>query len=585
VRDAKSVNGMTSTQLSYISCRPCFRKAGRFFVLTVLVLLWLQAVCLAAYRQPVYAKHGMVVSAHPLASKVGCDVLKNGGNAVDAAVATAFVLNVVEGYYSGIGGGLFMVIRTPDGKVVTIDGRETAPALCDSFSYMRNPDEDQSVTGPRAGGVPGTLAALDLVLKQYGTMSLAEIMVPAIDIADTGCFIYPKYQEELKANRDRLLKYPQSAAIFLKPDSSIWELGDRLVQPDLARSLRKIATKGADEFYHGNLGQHIAKQIGLAGGWIRMDDLEEYQPVIGEPVHGQYKGYDIYSMPPPSSGGVHLIQMLNMLRRHDLGIMGHNSSQYIHYLVEVMTRAFADRAEYLGDPAFSLVPVKGLISLDYADHLASSIDPVTASHDINPGDPFRYQEGDHTSQVSVIDIRGGMVAMTTTINTAFGSAWVIPGTGILLNDEMDDFVTRPGEANYWGLVGNRRNWIEPGKRPLSSMTPTVVLKDGKPSMILGSPGGPRIITTVLQVFLNVVDFGFDIQAAVDAPRVHHQWMPDTLYIEDGIPVDVLDNLIKMGYNVKAGDTWSAAQCIYRDPNTGLLTGGSDSRSNGSAVGY
>jgi gamma-glutamyltranspeptidase/glutathione hydrolase len=576
---------MILTQPFLIINRPGFRKAGRFFILTVLGILWLQAVCLAAYRQPVYAKHGMVVSAHPLASKAGCDVLKNGGNAVDAAVATAFVLNVVEGYYSGIGGGLFMVIRTPDGQVVTIDGRETAPALCDSFSYMQNPDQDQSVTGPRAGGVPGTLAALDLALRQYGTMSLAEIMEPAIDIADTGFFMYPKYQEELKANRDRLLKYPESTAIFLKPDSSIWELGDRLVQPDLARTLRKIATKGADEYYRGDLGRQIARQIKLAGGWIRMEDLEGYQPVIREPVHGRYKGYDIYSMPPPSSGGVHLIQMLNMLRRYDLAAMGHNSSQNIHYLAEVMTRAFADRAEYLGDPAFFTVPVMGLLSLDYADQFASSIEPHTATHVAGPGNPFAYQEGDHTTQVSVMDVRGGMVAMTTTINTGFGSAWVMPGTGILLNDEMDDFVTRPGEANYWSLVGNRRNWIEPGKRPLSSMTPTVVLKDGEPSMIMGSPGGPRIITTVLQVFLNVVDFGFDIQAAVDAPRVHHQWMPDTLYIEEAIPVDVSDNLTRMGYNVKAGDTWSAAQCIYRDPATGLLTGGSDSRSNGAAVGY
>ena len=567
--------------------RPGFRKAGRFFVFGVLGVFILCGVALGENRKPITATHGMVVSAHPLASEVGCDILKKGGNAVDAAVAAAFVLNVVEGYYSGIGGGLFMVVRMPDGGVVAIDGRETAPVLCDSlcFAHYQGNEDKPSVSGPNAGGVPGALAALNLALTQYGTMSLADVMQPAIEISDTGFFIYPLYQEKLTSSRERLLKYPQTAAIYLKPDGSVYQLGDRLVQPDLVRTLRIIASKGIGEFYRGDLGQRIVKAIGNAGGWIRMEDLESYEPIVREPVYGQYRGYDIYSMPPPSSGGIHLIQMLNMLRRYDLASMGHNSPQYIHVLAEVMNRAFADRAEYLGDPGFCRVPVRGLLSLEYADELVRSIHPRYASIIRGPGDPYPYQEGDHTTHISVMDGQGGMVAVTTTINTTFGSAWVIPGTGILLNNEMDDFVTRPGEPNFWGLVGNRRNWIEPGKRPLSSMTPTVVLKDGEPCMILGSPGGPRIISTVLQVFLSVVEFGFDIQAAVDAPRVHHQWRPDTLYTEDGIPDGVLFDLGASGYHVVAGDKWSSAQCIYRDSATGILTGGSDRRSNGAAEGY
>lgn len=533
------------------------------------------------------ARNGMVVSAHRLASDAGCQILKDGGNAVDAAVVTAFVLNVVEGYYSGIGGGLFMVLRTPDGNVITIDGRETAPALCDSMSFVNYSGIEQkpSVTGPNAGGVPGALAALDLALQQFGTITLAEALKPAIAIADTGFLLDLVYAEMLELYKNRLARYHQTASIFLKPDGNPWQQGDWLVQQDLAATLQMIANQGIDVFYRGDLGEKIAQEIENAAGWLRFDDLRNYSPVVRSPVHGQYKGYHIYSMPPPSSGGIHLIQMLNILRHTDLSSFGHNSSGYIHYVAEAMNLAFADRAEYLGDPAFSHIPVRGLLSLDYADQLAATIAPNLATHLSHPGDPCAFEEGDHTTHISAIDAQGTMVALTNTINTTFGSAWVIPGTGILLNNEMDDFVTHPGKPNFWGLVGNRRNWIEPGKRPLSSMSPTLVLHDDQPFMILGSPGGPRIISTVLQVFLNVVEFDMDIQAAVDAPRVHHQWRPDTLYLETGIPVDVQDNLTAMGHHIKAGRTWSSAQSVHRDPATGILSGGSDSRSQGAAVGH
>jgi gamma-glutamyltranspeptidase/glutathione hydrolase len=566
--------------------RPVSENVGRFFVCGILVWLVCTGMVIGSDWEAVQVRRGMVVSAHPLASEVGIRVLKDGGSAVDAAVSGVLVLNVVEGYFSGIGGGLFIVIRTPKGEVVAIDGRETAPAMCDSMCYLGFPlDQKASVTGAKAGGVPGALAAMDLGLKKYGTWTLAEVLAPAIAIADTGFFIYPVYEKKLGASRERLLRYPQTAAIFLRSDSSVWKLGDRLVQEDLAETFRTIAQQGVDVFYHGELGKVIAGQIEEAGGWIRMEDLEWYRPVVREAVHGSYKDYEVYSMPPPSSGGVHLIQMLNILSHFRLARMGHNSPEYIHYLTEAMIRAFADRAEYLGDPAFCEVPVEGLLSLDYADALARSIHPHYGSVVAGPGDPFRYQEGDHTTHISVIDSMGWMVAVTATVNTTFGSAWVIPGTGILLNNEMDDFVTRPGEANFWGLVGNRRNCIEPRKRPLSSMTPTLVLKDNEPFMVLGSPGGPRIISTVLQVLLNVVEFGMNIQAAVDAPRVHHQWRPDTLYIEERMSEHVLYKLGARGYHVMAGDGWSSAQCIYRDPMTGVMWGGSDRRSGGAAMGY
>ncbi len=559
----------------------------RFLLYVILLSIYVVCTSHAATHDPVMARNGMVVSAHRLASEAGCQILKDGSNAVDAAVVTAFVLNVVEGYYSGIGGGLFMVLRTPDGRVITIDGRETAPALCDSMSFVNYSGIEQkpSVTGPNAGGVPGTLAALNLALQQFGTVTLADALKPAIAIADTGFLLDLVYAEKLERYKDRLSRYHQTASIFLKPDGSPWQQGDRLVQHDLAATLQLIADHGIDVFYRGDLGLKIAQEIENARGWLRFDDLRNYSPVVRSPVHGQYKGYHIYSMPPPSSGGIHLIQMLNILRNTGLSSLGHNSSRYLHYLAEAMSRAFADRAEYLGDPAYSYIPVRGLLSLEYADQLAASILPNTASHLNSPGDPCASHDAHHTTHISAIDDHGTMVALTTTINTTFGSAWIIPGTGILLNNEMDDFVTHPGEPNFWGLVGNRRNFIESGKRPLSSMTPTLVLNDDQPFMILGSPGGPRIISTVLQVFLNVVEFDMDIQAAVDAPRVHHQWQPDTLYLEAGIPVDVQDNLTSMGHHIKAEGTWSSAQSIHRDPATGIIYGGTDSRSHGAAVGH
>ncbi|MFH1735010.1 MAG: gamma-glutamyltransferase, partial [bacterium] len=566
------------------------------WLLFVSVITVCQQTSSAAAPAPAWAQNGMIVSAHSAASQAGLEMLKNGGNAADAAAATAFALGVVEGYSSGLGGGSFILYHdAAEGKTYVIDGRERAPYKAAADMYVDKKTgaiiPGLSTTGILAGGTPGHLKALNLLLNNHGTLPLSDVLAPAIALADTGFEITQTYVRVLEFYYHKLLLFPSTFDILFHPDSTLLNLGEKLLQKDLANTYRLIAEQGEDAFYTGEIADKIVAAMKAEKGLITHKDLQEYRAASREPVVGSYKDCEIHSMPPPSSGGAHLIEILNILERYDLGYMGLNSSETIHHLAEAMKRAFADRSFYMGDPDFVDVPVDGLISKMYADSLAWYISRYQATPVQSEGNPYSYMPSDETfpggkqtTHFSVIDKWGNIAAVTATINTGFGSGYVIPGTGIFLNNEMDDFSSQPGVPNYFGLVGAEANAIAPGKRPLSSMTPTLLFRDGQPFMVVGSPGGPRIITTVLQVILNVIDHGLDIQEAVDAPRIHHQWLPDRIYIEDGIPADVIQNLVIKGHDVYVGGYWSAAQAILIDLDTGLIYGGADSRIEGSAAG-
>lgn len=566
-------------------------------LLLIGLLLCFSVKAHGAAPRPAWADSGMVVSAHPLASQIGLDILKMGGNAVDAAVATAFALGVVEGYSSGVGGGSFTLLHLSDRwETIVIDGREKAPGASEPDMYIDKRTGEMipelSTIGVLAAATPGHLKALTYLLDNFGTMSLGQVLVPSIALADTGFELSQTYVRVLEFHRDKLIRFPTTFDVLFHPDSTLLELGERLIQRDLALTYRIIAEEGDSAFYDGVIAHIVAQAMRKEKGLITLKDLREYNIAVRAPVIGTYRGYTIYSMPPPSSGGVHLIQMLNILERYDLAYLGHNSSETIHLMTEAMKRAFADRAVFMGDPDFVQVPINGLVSKDYADSLSWGISRFRARQVDTAGNPYPYEQdsdvfpaGKQTTHFSVIDQWGNMVAMTATLNTGFGSGYVIPGTGIFLNNEMDDFSAHPGVANYFGLVGAEANAIAPGKRPLSSMTPTLVFYEGAPFMIAGSPGGPRIITAVLQTALNVIDHGMNIQEAVDAPRIHHQWLPDRIYLESGIPYDVIQNLIIRGHDVMVGGNWSAVQAILIDLETRLIYGGTDSRVEGGARGY
>lgn len=531
-------------------------------------------------NEEVVAENGMVAAAHPLAAQVGAEILKKGGNAIDAAVATAFTLNVVEPNASGIGGGGFMVIRPAEtGETVIIDFREVAPLKATADMYEL--DENGKVKdfansrGYRAVAVPGQVAGLALALEKYGTISLAEALEKAIYYAENGFEVSGTLAKIIADKYDKIKAFPATAEIYLK-DGLPLEEGDILVNKDLANTLRLIAEQGPDAFYEGPIAEAIAADMAANGGLITLEDLANYEPTIRKPVVGTYRGYEIISMPPPSSGGTHIIQMLNMLEGFDLSAMEHNSAEHIHILAEVMKRAFADRAKYMGDPDFVDIPLEGLLSKEYAAQLRETIDLETASTEVTAGDPAAF-EGANTTHLSVIDKDGNIVALTQTIECFFGSGVVVPGTGILLNDQMHDFNPRPGTANS----------IEPGKKPLSSMSPTIVLKDGKPFLTVGSPGGPRIITAVLQIISNVIDFGMSIQEAIEAPRIHCQGAE--IRMEDRIPEEVRAQLEEMGHTIDVRGSYDlhfgGAQGILLSPEDGKLHGGADPRRDGVAVGF
>ncbi|GGC49763.1 gamma-glutamyltransferase [Chelatococcus reniformis] len=538
---------------------------------------------------PALASHGMVASQESKATRIGVDVLRRGGNAVDAAVAVAFALAVTLPRAGNLGGGGFMLVHLAKGgadgrgETIAIDYRETAPAAATAAMFLDDrgePVPERSRFGGLSVGVPGTVAGLDLALARYGSgkFSRAALIAPAVALAREGIVVDEDLADTLPRASARLGRDPAAAAIFLK-DGKPFARGERLLQSDLAATLAAIAAGGSDAFYKGEIAEKIAAGVRGAGGIMTAADLAGYRPVVREPVHGTYRGYDIVSMPPPSSGGVHLIQILNVLETFDLGPLGAGSAAALHLMAEAMKPAYADRAAWLGDPDRVKVPVAGLTSKAYARSQRARIDPARArpAEEVSAGDPLAH-EHDETTHFSVVDGDGNAVSNTYTLNLSYGAAFVAPGTGVLMNDEMDDFAARPGARNAFGLVGGVQNTVAPGARPLSSMTPTMVFKDGHLVLVTGSPGGSRIITTVLQVIVNVIDFGMNIAEAVAFPRVHHQWQPDALFAETGLSPDTLRLLADRGHRVAVGATSGSANSIHIAD--GLLYGAADSRQRG-----
>jgi gamma-glutamyltranspeptidase/glutathione hydrolase len=539
--------------------------------------------------QPVTAPHGMVVAQEARAAKIGAQILQKGGNAVDAAVAVGFAMAVTYPKAGNLGGGGFMVIHRANGEDAAIDYRETAPAATTRDVFLDaqgNADPHKSRESGLGVGVPGTVAGLALALQRYGSgrFSLADLIAPAIALARDGFAVEDDTADTLARVSRRLKRWPSTAKIFLR-DGAVLKEGDRLVQPDLAATLDAIAHEGPRAFYTGSVAKQIAAAVRGAGGRMTEADLASYKPVLRAPVRGTYRGYDIVSMPPPSSGGVHLIEMLNILEGYDLHAMGAGSPDALSLTIAAMQRAYADRAVFLGDPDSIKVPVAGLTSKAYAAKLRAQIDPkhARASTDIHPGTPSP-QEGQNTTHFSVLDRDGNAVSNTYTLNFSYGLGLVADGTGVLLNNELDDFAAKPMAPNAYGLVGFGANAPGPGKRPLSSMTPTIVLKDGKPVLVTGSPGGSRIITAVLQVILNVIDFRMTAAQAVSFPRVHHQWLPDKVFAEPGFPDATIEALRARGYTVVPTPPYTSANSIAVTP-AGVV-GAADTRSRGSlAVGY
>jgi gamma-glutamyltranspeptidase/glutathione hydrolase len=581
------------------------RKLLIRFLLTILAL----ASCAFAATRPVHAQHAMVVSVHELASQAGVVILQAGGNAVDAAVATGFALAVVHPPAGNIGGGGFMLIRMADGKAHFLDYREKAPAAATRNMYLDpqgNVIEGASEYGYKAIGVPGSVAGMVTAETKFGKLALKQVMAPAIKLARDGFAL--TWEEARDLHDSYLAKFPESRRVFQR-SGDYYKSGEIFRQPDLARTLERIA-ENPDDFYHGALARELAAAMQKGGGLITAEDLAHYEVKEREPVHGSYRGYDVISAPPPSSGGTVLIESLNILEGYDLAKMQSRSAQSIHFTVEGFRRAFFDRAEFMGDPDFSKIPVAQLLDKRYAAAWRESIDPEHASASKELKRPAVFseleqyaqahppevprRESNHTTHYSVVDPDGNAVAVTTTINDWFGSRVTADGLGFLLNDEMDDFSSKPGVPNADGLIQGAANEIGPGKRPLSSMTPTIVVHNGKTVMVLGSPGSSKIITTVANVLMGVVDYGMNLQEAVNAPRFHNQWLPDLVNVEKWFSPDTVNTLGKMGYKVQVGlhdgqdvsPYWSDGECIAIDEKTGERLGATDGRnSRGKAVGY
>jgi gamma-glutamyltranspeptidase / glutathione hydrolase len=559
-------------------------------------------------REPVRAANGMVTSDELLASQAGVEILKRGGNAIDAAVATAFALAVVEPAAGNIGGGGFMLVRLANGKTHFFDYREVAPGKATPEMYIKADgklDHEASVIGYRSVAVPGTIAGLALALKTDGTMKLADVMQPAIRLAELGFPMTDKLVREFEQERPGLQRFSVSNRTFLN-DGKPYRVGETFRQPELSQTLKRIAKKGPADFYQGETAQMLVQDMAALGGLITIDDLARYQPKIREAIHANYNvdghKWEVFSAPPPSSGGVAVVEALNMLQ--DVPLRGWEDPQSIHMVAEVLRRSFADRAAYLADPDFSNVPVAGLTDPCYAKELLSTIDPIlaTPSNIVKAGNPHvcgqgisadvakpkmivSLGEGPHTTHFSVVDAAGNAVASTTTLNDSYGSH-VTSSAGFLLNDEMDDFTTQPGVPNaLFGLIQSESNAIGPGKRPLSSMTPTILLKDGELSFVTGSPGGPTIISATLLTVINWMRLRMDAQSAINAPRFHHQWLPDYLLMEKLFSPEMAEQLKAMGYEVKRRGHIGLVNAIGIDAKTGERCGAADPRDNGSAVGY
>ena len=553
-------------------------------------------------EQPVRAKHGMVVSVHHLASDAGLEVLREGGNAVDAAVATGFALAVVHPAAGNLGGGGFMLIRTHDGNDVFLDYREKAPLAATETMYQDAhgnvlPEEslEGSVIGYKSIGTPGSVAGMVHAEKKYGKLGLQRVMAQAIKLAADGFVLSAEEAEEL--TDPDLAKFPDSKRIFQR-DGNLYKEGEIFKQPELARTLQRIATD-PDSFYHGALAHELVDELHKGGALLTLKDMAQYTVEERTPITGKFHNYTVISAPPPSSGGIVLLTALNILEGFDLAKLGDRSVQSLHLITEAYRRAYMDRADYLGDPDYNPIPVAQLTSKKYADAWRGSIDlnAATASSSLTRPAGFlppapttpgqRRHESNQTTHYSVVDGEGNAVSVTTTLNDTFGSHVTVGSLGFLLNDEMDDFAAKEGVPNIYGLIQGPANAIAPGKRPLSSMTPTIVLEDGKLRYVLGSPGGARIITTVANIFLSASEGGLNIQQAVDAPRFHHQYQPDKLFMEHGFSAETIAGLQARGYNVAVSEHhWSNGECIAIDPKTGELEGGQDHRSHyGKAAGY
>jgi gamma-glutamyltranspeptidase/glutathione hydrolase len=538
-------------------------------------------------RQPFRAKHGMVVAMEATAADVGVSVLKAGGNAVDAAVAVGFAMAVTHPFAGNIGGGGYMLIRMADGRTTFIDFRERAPEKSTRNMYLDAKGDltPDSIEGWRSSGVPGTVRGFEIAVNKYGKRKWAENLAPAVELASKGFPLSYALAEGLKGSRS-LAGSPESKRIFQR-NGAFYDVGETLVQPELAQTLARIAKNGADEFYEGETAKRFAEEMAKHGGIISAADLKNYRAVERTPLSGSYRGYTILTAPPSSSGGIALLEMLGILDGTGYDKGGPGSASAIHYAAEAMRRAYADRNEYVGDPDFVKVPIKGLLDPAYHARLRATIDPerATPSEQVRPGKPAG-SESMETTHYSVVDAEGNAVSVTYTLNGGYGNGITVPGLGFLLNNEMDDFSAKPGTANMFGLVQGEANAIAPGKRPLSSMTPTIVLKDGKLFMTAGAPGGSRISTAVLQVIVNVIDFGMNVQDAVDAPRFHHQWQPDKLSLERGISPDTVAILKNRGYDVDYAPGVVLAQ-VAAILNDGVwLQGASDGRSAmGKAAGY
>ncbi len=551
-----------------------------------ILFIALFSIVAAQARQPVHTRHAMVTAQEPLATDVGVEILKSGGNAVDAAVAVGLALAVTHPSAGNIGGGGFMLIRLAGGRTTFVDFRETAPAASSREMYLDATGKTtrDSIEGWRAAGVPGSIRGFELARKKYGTKSWAQLVHPAFDLAKNGFRVSYGLAESLRSSK-LLPKFSESNRIFLK-QGSFYEMDDILRQPELATTLERIARLGPEEFYTGETARILAAEMARNGGLITLADLAKYQPVERKPLEGSYKTYHLIVAPPPSSGGIGILQMLGMLENSDYEKPGFGAAATIHYVAEAMRRYYADRSEWLGDPDFYKVPLRGLLDPEYIHKRAASIDRLraTPSEELGPGQP-PLPESTETTHYNIVDTNGNAVAVTYTLNGGYGSGVTVPGLGFLLNNEMDDFTAKPGEPNMFGLVQGESNAISPGKRPLSSMTPTIVTRDGKVEMLLGAPGGSRIITAVLQVFLNVVDFGMNVQDAVDAPRFHHQWKPDRLELERGISPDTVALLKQRGHSIDELRYSVVARVEAIRINNGWLEGGTDGRGLGKAAGY
>ncbi|HDZ5145742.1 TPA: gamma-glutamyltransferase [Campylobacter jejuni] len=525
---------------------------------------------------------GLVLSTYELANKIGKEVLDKGGNAIDAAVAVGYALAVVHPAAGNIGGGGFAVIHLANGENTTLDFREMAPLKASRDMYLDSKGEvikDTSTIGYLAAGVPGTVKGMSAMLDRYGTMKLKDLIAPAIKLAEKGFLISDRQEQTMLEAKDMFKKFPSSSKYFLKEDGSTYKSGDLFIQKDLAKTLKLIAKEGPDAFYKGKIADLIASDMVKNKGIITKEDLAQYQVIWRKPVEGTYRNYDIISMAPPSSGGAIIIQILNIMENANIENLGFASSKTLHIMAEAMRQAYADRSEYMGDPDFVKIPLDKLTSKEYAKEIYAKIpkDKALPSSKVKPG-LGQIHEGHNTTHYSVLDGKGNAVSITYTINASYGSGAAVEGAGFLLNDEMDDFSIKPGVPNLYGVVGGDANAIEPKKRPLSSMSPTIILKDGKVFMVVGSPGGSRIITTVLQVISNVIDHKMDISTAVEAPRFHMQWLPDEIRIEPfGIIKDVQNNLEKMGYKITEKPYMGDVNAIMIDPKTGKIVGSMDTR--------